>query len=142
VGLSLLASELGGFDLSGYPLDGPLPELPLSNAGRSRQRLLVDMARAEHLTIRQLYQRVAGPRGHWQLIGTPDEVADELERWVDEDAADGFVVMPPRLPGSLDDFVDQVIPRLRDRGRFRREYHGSTLREHLGLARPERGRDD
>jgi FMN-dependent oxidoreductase (nitrilotriacetate monooxygenase family) len=140
VGLSLLASELGGFDLSGHPLDGPLPQLPPSNAGRSRQRLLIEMAERERLTIRQLYQRVAGPRGHWQLIGTPDEVADELERWVDAGAADGFVVMSPRLPGSLDDFVDLVIPRLRERGRFRSGYCGVTLRDHLGLTRPHRTR--
>jgi len=99
------------------------------------------MARRENLTIRQLYQRVAGPRGHWQLTGTPDDVADELERWVDAGAADGFVVMSPQLPGSLEDFVEHVIPRLRGRGRFRREYGGTTLREHLGLARPERGGD-
>lgn len=139
VGLALLASELGGVDLSGHPLDGPLPELPLSNAGRSRQRLLTELAEREGLTIRQLYQRVAGPRGHRQVCGTPDEVADDLESWVDAGAADGFVVMPPRLPGSLDDFVDLVIPRLRDRGRFRHAYRGATLRDHLGLARPEGG---
>jgi N-acetyl-S-(2-succino)cysteine monooxygenase len=139
VGLSLLASELGGIDLSGSDVDGPLPELPVSNAGRSRQELLVAMARRENLTIRQLYQRVSGSRGHWQLTGTPDEVTDELCRWVDSGAADGFVVMPPRLPGSLDDFVDQVIPRLRERGRVRADYRGSTLREQLGLPVPERG---
>ncbi len=136
VGLSLLASELGGFDLSGYPLDGPLPPLPTSNAGRSRQRLLIEMAKREKLTIRQLYQRIAGPRGHWQLAGTADDIADALQEWIDGDAADGFVMMPPRLPGSLDDFVDMVVPRLQDRGLFRRDYPGHTLRDHLGLARP------
>jgi FMN-dependent oxidoreductase (nitrilotriacetate monooxygenase family) len=136
VGLSLLASELGGLDLTGYPLDGPLPALPPSNAGQSRQQLLVDLAEREGLTIRQLYLRVAGPRGHWQLAGTADDIADALQQWIDGRAADGFIIMPPQLPGSLDDFTEMVIPRLQDRGLFRRDYTGQTLREHLSLPRP------
>jgi FMN-dependent oxidoreductase (nitrilotriacetate monooxygenase family) len=140
VGLSLLASELGGFDLSGYPLDGPLPPLPVSNAGRSRQRLLIDLAERENLTIRELCLRVAGPRGHWQLVGTPDDIADAFQEWTGCGAADGFIIMPPQLPGSLDDFAEAVVPRLQDRGLFRRHYAGQTLRDHLGLRRPENRR--
>ena len=71
--------------------------------------------------------------GHATVIGTPESVADEIERWVDAGAADGFNLMPPTLPGGITDFVDQVVPLLQRRGRFRREYEGTTLREHLGL---------
>lgn len=136
VGLSLLAGQLGEVDLSGYPLDGPLPELPASNAGRSRQKLLVDMARRENLTIRDLYMRVAGSRGHWQIIGSAEQISDELERWFREKGADGFIVMPPLLPGGLEGFAELVIPELQRRELFRVDYEGSTLREHLGLPRP------
>ncbi|MDQ3936812.1 MAG: LLM class flavin-dependent oxidoreductase [Actinomycetota bacterium] len=136
VGLSLLGGQLG-IDLSEYPLDGPIPPLPETNAGKSRQQLLVEMARRDDLTIRELCLRVAGGRGHWQLVGTPASIADELEAWMDAGAADGFNVMFPYLPGGLDDFVDLVVPELHRRGLFRAEYEGRTLRENLGLARPE-----
>src|SRR5581483_11219598 len=89
-----------------------------------------------NLTIRQLYQRVAGARGHRTIWGTPVQIADQLEEWFVNDAADGFNIMPPYLPGGLDDFVDLVVPELRRRGLFRTEYEGRTLRENLGLARP------
>lgn len=134
VGLSLLSDVAGGTDLSAYPLDGPLPELPLTEAGRSRQQLLVDVARAENLSIRQLYQRIATARGHLAVVGTGADIADVLEHWFQQYAADGFNVMPPWLPGGLDDFVETVIPELQRRGLFRSHYTGRTLREHLGLA--------
>lgn len=136
VGLSLLGGMIGGFDLSQYPLDGPLPELPETNGGKSRQKLITDLARRENLTIRQLYQAIAGARGHRQILGTPEQIADQLEEWFVHGAADGFNIMPPYLPGGLDDFVDLVIPELQRRGLFRTEYEGNTLREHLGLPRP------
>ncbi|XXX76333.1 LLM class flavin-dependent oxidoreductase [Sorangium sp. So ce134] len=137
VGLSLLAGMIGGFDLSKYPVDGPIPELPASNGGKSRQALLLDLARRENLTIRQLYLRIAGARGHKQLVGTPETIADLMEEWLLNDAADGFNVMPPYLPGGLTDFITLVLPELRRRGLFRTEYEGRTLRENLGLPRPE-----
>ena len=127
---------LGGVDLSGCPVDGPLPDLPESNGGKSRQDLLIRLARREELTIRQLYLRIAGARGHRQIRGTPQAIADELEAWFRGGAADGFNIMPPMLPGSLDDFVELVIPELQRRGLFRTEYEGRTLRENLGLPRP------
>ncbi|WP_416424849.1 LLM class flavin-dependent oxidoreductase [Pseudomonas sp. App30] len=136
VGLGLLAGMAGGIDLSGHDLDGPLPELPVSNAMQSRQALFIDLARRENLSIRQLYLKVAGARGHHTVIGTPQAVADTLEQWFVEGAGDGFNIMPPILPGGLDDFVQQVVPILQQRGLFRREYSGTTLRQHLGLARP------
>jgi alkanesulfonate monooxygenase len=136
VGLALLSTMSGALDLSQYPLDGPLPELPETNGGRSRQALLIDKARREGLTIRQLYQSIAGARGHKQIVGTPASIVDELESWFLNDGADGFNIMPPYLPGGLDDFVELVIPELRRRGLFRSEYEGATLRENLGLSRP------
>ncbi len=143
VGLALLGSELGGVDLSGHSLEGPLPELPPSNAGKSRRELLIDLAARESLTLRQLFERVAGSRGHSELVGSGSEVADQLEAWIDQGAADGFIVMPPQLPSGLDDFVDLVVPELQRRGRMRTGYEGTTLRKHLGLRRPpmRRGRN-
>jgi alkanesulfonate monooxygenase SsuD/methylene tetrahydromethanopterin reductase-like flavin-dependent oxidoreductase (luciferase family) len=70
------------------------------------------------------------------MVGTPEHIADKMEHWFNNQGADGFNLMPPSLPGSIDDFVDQVIPELQSRGLFRKEYEGSTLREHLGLERP------
>lgn len=136
VGLAYIAQHLGGIDLSGYPLDGPVPDvLPETNGGKSRQQLLLDLARRENLSIRQLYLRIAGARGHWQLVGTPRQIADELEERFVKHGADGFNIMPPS-PTGLDDFIELVLPELRRRGLFRHEYDGRTLREHLGLQRP------
>ncbi|HVI91374.1 MAG TPA: NtaA/DmoA family FMN-dependent monooxygenase, partial [Dongiaceae bacterium] len=136
IGLALLSNYIGNFDLSAYPLDGPLPDLPVTNASLSRQKLLTDLARRENLTIRQLYLRVAGARGHWQLIGTAEQIADQLEERFLGYGADGFNVMPPTVPGGLDDFIELVIPELRRRGLFRSAYEGKTLRENLGLKFP------
>jgi N-acetyl-S-(2-succino)cysteine monooxygenase len=136
VGLALLSGLTGGFDLSGYPLDGPIPPLPETNASKSRQALTVELARRENLTIRQLYLRVAGARGHWQLVGTAAQIVDQLEERFVNYGADGYNVMPPVLPGGLTDFIDLVLPELRRRGLFRTEYEGRTLRDNLGLARP------
>ncbi|WP_369056749.1 LLM class flavin-dependent oxidoreductase, partial [Burkholderia gladioli] len=125
--LSLLSDRLG-HDVSRYPLDGPLPELPESDQLKSRAKLLTDLARRENLTLRQLYYLVAGARGHRIVWGTAGQVADALEEWFTQDAADGFNIMPPYFPGGLDDFVEQVVPELQRRGLFRTEYAGSTLR--------------
>jgi alkanesulfonate monooxygenase len=136
VGLQLLSNLFGGADLSGYPLDGPVPDLGESNAIKSRQDLLLATARRENLTIRQLYQRAAGARGHWTLVGSAEEVAEILAQWFLTGAADGFNILPPFLPDALTDFIDLVLPELRERGLFRDDYEGSTLRENLGLPRP------
>ncbi|WP_017901984.1 LLM class flavin-dependent oxidoreductase [Pseudomonas asplenii] len=138
VGVALLGRMLGNFDLSGYPLDGPLPELPLTDSGQqSRQRLLTELAGAENLTLAQLGRRIAGGRGHYSLVGTPTQIADELQTWFEQGAADGFNVLVPHLPGGLADFAAGVVPELQRRGLYRTEYQGSTLREHLGLERPK-----
>jgi N-acetyl-S-(2-succino)cysteine monooxygenase len=137
-GISLLSGMIS-VDLSGYPIDGPLPDLPeldQVNGGKSRFKLLKDLADRDGLTIRKLYQRIAGARGHREIKGTPEQIADQMQEWFENGAADGFNIMPPYLPGGLDDFVDHVIPVLQQRGLFRTEYTGSTLRENLGLKRP------
>jgi FMN-dependent oxidoreductase (nitrilotriacetate monooxygenase family) len=135
VGLSLLSSMIG-VDLRGHDVDGPLPPIPDSETGKSRAVLLSQLAEREKLTIRQLYLRIAGARGHKQIFGTPAEIADHLEAWFTQSAADGFNVMPPYLPGGLADFVDLVIPELQRRGLFRTEYESRTLRGNLGLRHP------
>ncbi|WP_296262557.1 MULTISPECIES: LLM class flavin-dependent oxidoreductase [unclassified Pseudomonas] len=136
VGLATLATTLGEVDLSGYDLDGPLPDLPEANGPKSRRQLLIDMARRDNLSIRQLYQRVVGARGHLTAVGTPEHVADVMQQWLEQGAADGFNIMPAHLPEGLTDFIEQVVPELQRRGLFRTRYQGTTLREHLGLKRP------
>jgi alkanesulfonate monooxygenase SsuD/methylene tetrahydromethanopterin reductase-like flavin-dependent oxidoreductase (luciferase family) len=113
----------------------PLPEIPESNASRSGRHRLVDRAKRENLTVRQLAQ-IAGSYGGLAMVGTPAMIADEMEQWLVSEGCDGFNVMFPYVPGGLDDFVDSVVPELQRRGIFRREYEGKTLRENLGLPRP------
>lgn len=137
VAMFLLQGELGDIDLRRYPLDGPIPDLASANGSRSRQDLLVGFAGRSRMTLGDLAQYVAGSRGHLQVVGTPEAIADKLEEWVEARAADGFMLMPPSLPGGLADFVDLVVPELQRRGLFRRAYQGETLRSHLGLPRPE-----
>jgi alkanesulfonate monooxygenase SsuD/methylene tetrahydromethanopterin reductase-like flavin-dependent oxidoreductase (luciferase family) len=88
------------------------------------------------MTLRNLYDLVAAARGHWVLCGSAERVADTLEQWFRAGAADGFNVMPPYFPGGFDAFVDGVVPLLQERGLFRADYRGTTLRDHLGLPRP------
>jgi len=125
-----------GHDVSGFDPDGPLPEIPPTNASKSARERMIEMARRDNLTIRQLAQR-AGSYSGLAFVGTPQTIADEMEQWLVEEASDGFNVMFPWLPGGLDAFVDRVVPELQRRGLFRRDYEGPTLRDHLGLARPE-----
>ncbi|HEY2047962.1 MAG TPA: LLM class flavin-dependent oxidoreductase, partial [Caulobacteraceae bacterium] len=125
-----------GYDVSGFDPDGPLPEIPPTNASQSARERIIGLAHREGLTIRQLAQR-AGGYGGLAFVGTPRTIADEMERWLYEEGSDGFNVMFPYLPGGLDDFVEKVVPELQARGLFRREYEGVTLRENLGLARPD-----
>lgn len=137
VGLGLLSGLVGGVNLSNYSLDEPLPNLPDTELAKSRLKLVKDLAQREQLTIRQLYLAIAGARGHRQIVGTPEYIADQLEEWFINEGADGFNIMPPYLPGGLDEFVDLVIPELQRRELFRTEYEGRTLRENLGLPRPD-----
>jgi FMN-dependent oxidoreductase (nitrilotriacetate monooxygenase family) len=136
VGIAILEHTIGVKGLDKLPLDGPVPEMADTNGPLSRQRLLLEQARRDKLTFWELCLANAGPRGHVLSIGTPVQVADEMEHWFKGGAADGFNVMPAWLPGSLKDFVDMVIPELQRRGLFRKEYEAMTLRDNLGLPRP------
>ena len=131
IALEDLSYWLGGFDLTPYPLDGPLPDLPLSNQSRSTQARVIERARAENLTIRQLARQISDDRR--TLVGTGVAVADHVQEWFAAGAADGFNVVFPYLPGTLDDFVELVVPELQRRGLHRTDYTASTLRGHLGL---------
>jgi alkanesulfonate monooxygenase SsuD/methylene tetrahydromethanopterin reductase-like flavin-dependent oxidoreductase (luciferase family) len=133
--LQLLSDRLGQ-DITAYPLDGPVPDIPMPDSYHSFAGVMLAKARRENLTLRDLYNLVAAARGHWVLCGSAERVADTLQLWFDERAADGFNIMPPYFPQGFDDFVDLVVPILQDRGLFRRDYAGSTLRDHLGLPRP------
>ena len=117
-------------------MNDPLPELELNDAGGSRAQIMIDVARRNNFTIRDLYRHIAGARGHYQVNGTPSDIADMMEQWVSERACDGFNVMPPLFPDSLQEFVDLVIPELQRRGVFRTRYEATTLRGNLGLTRP------
>ena len=135
IGVGLLSRRVE-VDLSGHPVDGPVPEISNDDLRNSRSGMMFEAARRENLTIRQLYKRFAASRGHLSVVGTPADVADLMQQWLIERAADGFNVMPPTFPGGLDDFVDLVIPELQRRGIFRTRYEGKTLRENLGLKKP------
>jgi len=138
VGREILATMLGGIDLSSYPEDGPLPDIPPHEGGsRGHYDSLMEKARRENLTIRQLGAWSAGARGKNVTYGSPTQVADYMQEWYEAKACDGFTVMPAYIPGALDDFCEMAIPELQKRGLFRTEYEGNTLREHLGLPRPE-----
>jgi alkanesulfonate monooxygenase len=125
-----------GVDASRFDPDGPLPEIPDTNASKTGRERAIELARREGLTVRQLAQRLGGYAG-LAFVGTPQTIADEMEEWLYTEGSDGFNVMFPYFPGGLDDFVYRVIPELQRRGLFRREYEGRTLRENLGLPRPE-----
>jgi alkanesulfonate monooxygenase SsuD/methylene tetrahydromethanopterin reductase-like flavin-dependent oxidoreductase (luciferase family) len=137
-GLSMLSFVFGA-DLSGVDLDAPLPRALVEHEAQghqSRTALLVDYAQEHGLTVRELIARTSGGRGHRVIVGGPVQIADALQEWFEGGAADGFNLMPPTLPGSLQAFADHVVPELQRRGIFRREYTGTTLRDHYGLPRP------
>lgn len=136
-GVGLLDGLAGGtLDLSGFPLDGPLPPSSETEGNKSRQVLIRQIADEHGFTIRQLYQWIATGRGHFTIVGSAIQIADTLEEWFENKAADGFNILPPWVPGALDDFVELVIPELQRRGFFRTAYEGRTLRENLGLPYP------
>jgi len=127
---TLVASRIG-YDVSGYPLDGPVPPPPSDLNSRTFPAVLYEMAKREKMTLRDLYNLTAAARGHWVVCGTPHRIADTLQEWFEARAADGFNILPAWFPGAFDDFVDRVVPELQRRGLFRLEYSGQLLRDHL-----------
>ena len=133
-GIASLSIALG-HDASAFDPDAALPDIPETNASKSSRERVIELARNENLTVRQLAQRLGGYSG-LAFVGTPQTIADEMEEWLVTEGSDGFNIMFPYLPAGLDDFVEKVVPELQRRGIFRRQYEGSTLRENLGLKRP------
>jgi hypothetical protein len=132
----MLNSRLG-IDVSGFPLDARVPEdFPLPDTSHGFAKAMLAKAWREKLTWRDMVNLAGAARGHWVILGTPEEIADILQDWFEDYACDGFNILPAYFPGAFQDFVDLVVPILQDRGLFRRDYTGTTLREHLGLARP------
>jgi FMN-dependent oxidoreductase (nitrilotriacetate monooxygenase family) len=136
-GLNALSRTLG-VDMSGVDVDRPLPNVDVSKL-QSRAVGIVETARREHMTVREVYEKLVVSKGHRQLIGTATEVADDLQEWFEEGGADGFNVMPAQMPDGLNDFAELVIPELQRRGLFRTAYEGTTLRQHLGVPNPDWG---
>jgi alkanesulfonate monooxygenase SsuD/methylene tetrahydromethanopterin reductase-like flavin-dependent oxidoreductase (luciferase family) len=142
VGRKRLSGRFGGHDFSHLPLDTPLapddfPDPSTVEAARSRTVVILDLVRREQPTLRQLLARLAGARGHYTFASTPEQVADLMEDWCTEGAADGFNIMPPVLPAQLEVFIAEVIPLLQRRGLFRTAYAGNTLWAHYGLVAPD-----
>ncbi|RAW88763.1 LLM class flavin-dependent oxidoreductase [Photorhabdus laumondii] len=135
-GLSMLSDLLGGIDLSGYDINQSLPDLPVSNGNQSRRVIIEKMARSESLTIKQLYEKIIIARGHLILIGSYQQVAAQMAQWLQEKACDGFNLMPPYMPGCLEEFVTHVVPELQKLGVFKMDYKLGTLREKLNIPKP------
>jgi FMN-dependent oxidoreductase (nitrilotriacetate monooxygenase family) len=138
--LNRLAGTLG-IDAERLKLDQPLPDdLALPGGGNGNHTFFhatIAQGRRHGYTVRELIRSLAGGTGHRVIVGTPEQIADDIEHWFNGGAADGFNLMPDALPSGLQDFVDGVVPILQKRGIFRTDYEGATLREHLGLARPD-----
>lgn len=127
----------GGLDLWQFPLHGPFPDLPLSNGAQGRQKLLVDMARRENLSLIQAGRRFAEGQAHQIVCGSAKTIADLMQTWFEQGACDGFAIMPSYFPRGVRDIAGLLIPELQRRGLFRTEYEGMTLRDNLGLSRPK-----
>lgn len=126
-----------GHDMSKYPLDGPVPDLPVSDQIQGYARMMLTSAYREKSKLRDLYNLFAVSRGYLIFCGTPEQIADSMTTWVESPACDGFNLTPAHFPEALDDLVDGVVPVLQNRGVFRRDYDSDTLRGHFGLPEPE-----
>jgi len=130
-------SQILGLDVSAHDIDGPPPlDLPPTNGMQAKRDMLVERLRSPGMTLRKLYQELAGARGHWMVRGTATDVADAMQDYFEAETADGFLVMPPWFGAPLRNVTEGVIPELQRRGLFRTDYAGRTLRAHLGLKRP------
>ena len=133
-GIASLSIALGT-DASKFDLNGPLPDIPETNASQSGRQRVIERARHDNLTVGQLAQGM-GAYGGLSLVGTAKTIVDKMEEYFHARACDGFNIMFPFVPQGLDEFVDRVVPELQRRGLFRKEYEGKTLRENLGVPRP------
>ncbi len=131
-----ILSDRFGVDMSAYDLDGPIPDLPVPDTYHSFSQAMLNKARREGMSLRDVYNLTAAARGHWVLCGSAEQVADTLQAWFEGGAADGFNIMPSHLPEGLHDFITMVVPILRARGLFRDDYGGGTLRDHLAVGPP------
>src|SRR3981081_3580482 len=143
VGRKRISGRFGGHDFSHLPLDRPLPpqdfpDTDTLQAPRRRTEVILNLVRRDKPTLRQLLGYLAGARGHFVTAGTPEQIADLIENWFNDGAADGFNVMPPLLPLQFDVFAAEVVSVWQRRGLFRTAYEGTTLREHYGLPVPKR----
>ncbi len=134
-GLSAVARLAGGLDIWKYDPDGPLPELPPSNAARARQQMVIAMGQ-RGMTIREIGRVLGMSQGHRVAYGTPSQLADDMQAWLEAGACDGFNLLFAHYPKPLEEFVDLVVPELQRRGIFRTEYDGTTLRANLGVPVP------
>jgi FMN-dependent oxidoreductase (nitrilotriacetate monooxygenase family) len=126
-----------GHDMSKYPLDGPVPDLPASNLAQTYNRVASAKAKRLGYKLRDIYNEIAVARGYLMACGSPQTIADLMEEWFRDGAVDGFNLLPPHFPEAFDDFVDLVIPELQKRDLFRKDYDAKTLRGHLGLPMPK-----
>ena len=129
-------TSMTGMNLSDCSVDDPLPDRPMSLQRSANVAGIIGIARKDNLTIRQLYERLAGSHGKLALVGSVTRIADTMQRWYDMGACDGFILQPSTMPGNLRDVIDLLVPELYDRGLLRVGYEGATLRDHLGLRRP------
>lgn len=138
-GLQFLSGYMGNIDFTKYPINMLASEInfPKVNGIQSQFDEMKRIMKEEKLTVGDLYYRFVGAGRKDAFVGTPHQIADEMERWIEEGAADGFMLQCPLLPEGLEDFVQYVVPLLQKKGIYRREYEGTTLREHLGLRKPK-----
>lgn len=135
-GLAFMSASMN-YDLAQHDPEAPVPDIrDFIQGSKGRFDVVIGNAIEAGWSLRQLGRWYASSLAFAKLVGSPKSVAEQMEQWLQEDAADGFVVMPPYSPGGAERFLDQVVPELQRRGVFRREYQGSTLREHLGLRVP------
>ncbi len=128
-----LMQNAGGLDFRKFDLNGPLPDLPETNAGKSMRANIIDVARRGNLSIIETARYFSEGGGQPKLVGSPTTIADTMQEWLEGEACDGFLVTPPYFPGGVENFVRLVIPELQRRGIFRKEYSGRHLRDHLGV---------
>ncbi len=138
LGLNMLEDLLGGeINISNYDINKPLPKIPYSNANQSRKKIIENITKQENLSIKEISKKIAVSRGHLNVIGSYDQVTEIIFNWFNNNACDGFNIMPPVLPESLEEFINNIIPRLQKIGIYKKKYSSGTLREKLNIPKPK-----